>query len=82
MDPMGFTFIVATANLLVLPVGTEQTNQPDIKKGKTKLMYLLPLAAVLQDTGGVIDGSIVFTDRQVRALMLVHLDHEVVVLQL
>lgn len=38
-------------------------------------MYLLPLAAVLQDTRGVIDGPVVFADREVGALMLVHLDH-------
>ena len=38
-------------------------------------MYLLPLAAVFQDAGCVIDGPVVFADRQVRALMLVHLDH-------
>lgn len=38
-------------------------------------MYLLPLAAVLQDTRGVINGPVVFADREVGALMLVHLDH-------
>ncbi len=47
-----------------------------------KPVYLLPLAAFLQDAGGVIDGPEVFADRQVGALVLVHLDHEVVVLQL
>lgn len=40
-----------------------------------KPAYLLPLAAVFQDTGGVIDGPVVFADRQVGALVLVHLDH-------
>lgn len=38
-------------------------------------MYLLPLATVLQDAGGVIDGPVMFADRQVGALVLVHLDH-------
>lgn len=45
-------------------------------------VYLLPLAAVLQNAGGVINGPVVFADRQVRALVLVNLNHEVVVLQL
>lgn len=45
-------------------------------------MYLLPLAAVLQDAGGVIDGPVVFADRQVGALVLIDLNHQVVVLQL
>lgn len=47
-----------------------------------KPMYLLPLAAVLQDAGGVIDGPVVFANRQVGALVLVDLNHQVVVLQL
>lgn len=45
-------------------------------------MYLLPLAAVLQDAGGVVNGPVVFADRQVGALVLVYLNHQVVVLQL
>lgn len=45
-------------------------------------MYLLPLAAFLQDAGGVINGPVMFADRQVGALMQVHLNHQVVVLQL
>ncbi len=40
-----------------------------------KHMYLLPLAAVLQDAGRVIDGPVVFADRQVGALVLVDLNH-------
>lgn len=40
-----------------------------------KPMYLLPLAAVVQDAGGVIDGPVVFADRQVGALVLVNLNH-------
>lgn len=47
-----------------------------------KPVYLLPLAAVLQDTRGVVDGPVVFADGQVGALVLIHLDHQVVVLQL
>lgn len=43
--------------------------------------HLLPLAAVLQDARGVIDGTVMFADRQVWALMLVNLNHQVVVLQ-
>lgn len=44
--------------------------------------YLLPLAAVLQDARCVVNGPVVFADRQVGALVLVHLNHQVVVLQL
>lgn len=45
-------------------------------------MYLLPLAAVLQDAGGVIDGPEVFADGQVGSLVLVDMNHQVVELQL
>lgn len=45
-------------------------------------LYLLPLAAFLQDAWGVVDGSVVLADGQVGALVLIHLDHQVVVLQL
>lgn len=40
-----------------------------------KPVYLLPLAAVLQDARGVIDGPVVFADRQVGALVQVNLNH-------
>lgn len=49
---------------------------------KGKSVYLLPLAAVRQDAGGVIDGPVMFADRQVGALVLVNLNHQVVILQL
>ena len=45
-------------------------------------MYLLPLAAVFQDAGRVINGPVVFADRQIGALVLVHLNHQVVILEL
>ena len=45
-------------------------------------MYLLPLAAVLQDARGVINSPVVFANRKVGALMLVHLNHQVIVFQL
>lgn len=54
----------------------------DIFPSHTLVLYLLPLAAFLQDARGVVDGSVVLADGQVGALMLIHLDHQVVVLQL
>lgn len=42
--------------------------------------YLLPLAAVLQDAGRVVNRLVVLAYRQVGALVLVHLNHQVVIL--
>lgn len=49
----------------------------------TALMHhLLPLGAVLQDTRRVVNSPVVFAYGEVRAFMLVHLNHQIVVLQL
>lgn len=48
----------------------------------TGVPYLMPFATVFQDAGGVIDGTVVLADGEVGAFMLIHLDHQVVVLQL
>ena len=49
---------------------------------KRCVFYLLPLGIVLQNAGSVVDGPEVFTDGQVGSLVLVHLNHQVVILQL
>lgn len=54
---------------------------PDLK-ALGKPIHLLPFAALLQDAGGVINSPVVFAYGQVGAFMLIHLNHQVVVLQL
>lgn len=49
---------------------------------KIKMRYLLPLGAVLQDAWSIINRPVVFAYGEVRAFMLVHLYHQIVVLQL
>lgn len=40
-----------------------------------KFVYLLPLFTFSLDTGSVINGSVVLTDGEVGAFMLIQLDH-------
>lgn len=46
------------------------------------MRHLLPLGAVLQDARRVVNGPVVFAYGEVRAFVLIHLNHQIVVLQL
>lgn len=64
------------------PAAKHDTVQLGRKSFRGLMCHLLPLGAVFQDARSVVNGPVVFAYGEVRAFVLIHLNHQIVVLQL